>query len=83
MGLRTYLITAAPGRPPAFYLLDEDGAARTPVAAASVPPQVSRHAAWLAAWVDGRPLPPGAPPPAVFGDPRRGEPVAVVVTVEE
>lgn len=81
MSLRTYVIAAEPGRPPTFRLMGPDGVPRVAVPADCVPPEVSRHAAWLSALADGRPLPAGDPPPAVFAPtpPERAF-IAVVTT---
>ncbi len=82
MGLMTYVITARPGKLPTFHLMDGDGVPRTPLPAASVPPEVLRHAAWLSALADGRPLPPGHPPPAVFAPTQPGGAFTAIVTVD-
>jgi hypothetical protein len=66
MGLRTYMIAAEPAKPPIFRILDSDGMPGPPVPAEAVPSRVLEHAAWLSDLADGLPMPPGAPPPAVF-----------------
>jgi hypothetical protein len=66
MGVKTYVITAEPGTPPTFRVLGSDGLPGPPVPAEAVPSRVHEHAAWVSALADGLPMPPGAPPPAVF-----------------
>jgi hypothetical protein len=66
MGLKTYAITAEPGKPPTFRILGSDGLPGPPVPAEAVPSWVLEHAAWVSALADGLPMPPGAAPPAVF-----------------
>jgi hypothetical protein len=83
MGMTTYVIAARPGKLPTFYLMGQDGVPQTPLPAASVAPEVLRHATWLSALADGRRLPPGDPPPAVFAPAQPGGAFTAVVTIDE
>jgi hypothetical protein len=80
--MTTYVIAARPGKLPTFHSMDGDGVSRTPLPGVSVPPEVLRHAVWLSALADGRPLPPGRPPPAVFAPTQPGEAFTAIVTAD-
>jgi hypothetical protein len=80
--LEHYAIAAKPGEPATFYLMSPGGT-WTEIPAASVPPEVQEHAAWLAALADGRPPPPGKPPPVLIAPARPGAAFVAMVSVQE
>ena len=83
MRVTSYVIMVEPSKLPKFYLLEAGGSRRVPIGAEVVPAEVLMHAAWLVALVEGRPLPPDPPPPAIFGDIHQRKRIFAIVTCED
>jgi hypothetical protein len=78
-----YVIKAVPGRPATVHLLGGEGDLQAFDPSFPLPEEVMRLMAWLSAFADGHPLPPGHAPPVLLAPATSGDPFIAMTSGDQ